>query len=342
MSIILNNPKYEYYCDSVAAQYVGGNILASALQKVLDLQLANELILKDIQARNDDFTFELKNSSYLPNLDAMIKSLLDLNLKYRVNCFNQRTTSHPSPKSRIERVRKFNIVLDESKPILSNLEVEERIDDLSDSDYLTIAKEIVRQRKEEQNKRLNEELEQNFNNKLRVLHEGASNLGKADSQQSQAREQLQQIPYWLWLYFSFNGRVSRKTFQLKFLLPFFLIQLLLSKTQSILNILVYIFLLFPFFGIALKRCHDRDKSGSHFLLEVFYLGIIRLFKHYVSISLAIMDSPSMELKIISFLSDACIFALLGHIIFSMTFLKGTNGPNKYGSKSDTIQTPGLD
>ena len=434
MSIILNNPKYEYYCDSVAAQYVGGNILASALQKVLDLQLANELILKDIQARNDDFTFELNNRSYLRTLDAMIKDLRELNPKYRVDCFNMRTTSHPSLKSRIERVGKFNIVLDESKPILSKLEVEDRIDDLPDSEYLTIAREIVRQRQEEKDKRLNEELEKN--NRLRVLQEGASNSGKAEIilrwirdqkywirhnvivdgkcvdeigptkeescvslkpglhtlsvatflcglrvestdvielalldgqciefectkssasnalmierkdkvtlyvsphgylQPSQVREQLQQRPYWL--YFSFNGRVSRKTFQLKFLLPFFLIQLLLSKTQSILIILVNIFLLFPFLGMTIKRFHDRDKSAFDFFFKVYFLGFICFLRYVVSIILDLgtdLDSPNMYVwEILSFFVDACFFALLGHTIFLMTFLKGTNGPNKYGPK----------
>jgi len=68
----------------------------------------------------------------------------------------------------------------------------------------------------------------------------------------------------VWL--NFEGRISRSEFWLKGILPIIVINLLLSAVDSaitggLIATLAGIVLIYPTVAIAIKRFHDRNKSG---------------------------------------------------------------------------------
>ena len=105
------------------------------------------------------------------------------------------------------------------------------------------------------------------------------------------------------LYFSFNGRISRSTYFLKYILPstlltiFFIIINWATNDTDILMIsglVLNLILLMPSLTMNVKRCHDRNRSGS--FLFIMLIPII-----------------------------GGLWALI-----EMCFFKGTDGVNKYG------------
>ena len=67
--------------------------------------------------------------------------------------------------------------------------------------------------------------------------------------------------------FSFEGRIGRQTFWLKFVLPVFIVAIVVAVIDGLIglgSILVIIFqlaILWPSIAVYAKRWHDRDKSG---------------------------------------------------------------------------------
>ncbi len=102
------------------------------------------------------------------------------------------------------------------------------------------------------------------------------------------------------LYTSFDGRITRSTFWLKGVLPIFLISVVASFVDralgmnNILAIVVGVILIVPNLAVAIKRWHDRDKSGWWVLI-----GLIPVI--------------------------GWIWALI-----EAGFLAGTPGPNRFG------------
>lgn len=110
------------------------------------------------------------------------------------------------------------------------------------------------------------------------------------------------------LLFSFQGRISRSTYWLKYFLPYIGIYILMIvldivsgtfDARSDIGVFSGIFSLvaiYPSLAISVKRCHDRDRSGWFLLV-----GLIPLVNIWLLVELG--------------------------------FLKGTPGENKYGSDS---------
>lgn len=86
---------------------------------------------------------------------------------------------------------------------------------------------------------------------------------------------------------SFNGRIGRKTYWLKGIIPFFIAAFLvrsasevavangtLSETNALLGLLL---LLYPAFAIYTKRWHDIGKSGRWSLLLLIPLVNLLIF-----------------------------------------------------------------
>ncbi|MDP0496678.1 MAG: DUF805 domain-containing protein [Verrucomicrobiota bacterium JB024] len=111
------------------------------------------------------------------------------------------------------------------------------------------------------------------------------------------------------LYFSINGRISRSTFWLKFVLPVFIISILVNIIAGMVMggdpnnpnpagfalIGVWqLFLIYPSICVYGKRWHDRDKSAWWILIGLIpFIGWI-------------------------------------WVLVECGFLKGTDGPNRFG------------
>lgn len=117
------------------------------------------------------------------------------------------------------------------------------------------------------------------------------------------------------LLFSFEGRISRSTYWLKFILPVTIINIAVKIIESsigavyidpntgayigYLSLIYALLVLYPSIAVAAKRCHDRGRSGWFIL--VMLIPIVQFW-------------PMIELL----------------------FIKGTVGPNQYGE--DSLQT----
>ena len=90
-------------------------------------------------------------------------------------------------------------------------------------------------------------------------------------------------------YFSFEGRVNRKDWWLKYalplLIPAFIASVIVDEVtgysdRSGPGIFVFLIILWPALAISIKRWHDRDKSGWWMLIGAIpfiggYLGLDR-------------------------------------------------------------------
>lgn len=109
------------------------------------------------------------------------------------------------------------------------------------------------------------------------------------------------------IYFSFNGRIGRKTYWLTGFLPILGFTILFgfiegatptySSFSGVATLAARLLILWPCLALTVKRWHDRDKSGWWTLI-----GLIPIF--------------------------GLIWALVEN-----GFLAGTAGPNKYGPRS---------
>ena len=78
---------------------------------------------------------------------------------------------------------------------------------------------------------------------------------------------------WMNFLFSFEGRINRSTYLLRFLLPLLLLEIAVAASVPPLDfnkIMIPLLLgwLWPSIAVGAKRCHDRNRSGW-FQLIVF-------------------------------------------------------------------------
>lgn len=107
------------------------------------------------------------------------------------------------------------------------------------------------------------------------------------------------------LLFSPRGRITRSTYWLKFVLPYFAIFVLISYIDltagtyydelevGLLSLLFALAALYPWIAVGVKRCHDRNRTGWFLLI-----GLIPLVSIWLEVE--------------------------------MGFLRGTVGPNRFG------------
>ena len=118
MAFLVRDSDYEFYCDYVAMNLYGGNILASSLEKLLDLNIAHNEIL---ERKNEGELLD-----YLGKFDRFFHELQETNPPIRTKCASIKTGTHPSLKARIERALNEAIpVEDLSFPVLTDSEFEE-------------------------------------------------------------------------------------------------------------------------------------------------------------------------------------------------------------------------
>ena len=117
---------------------------------------------------------------------------------------------------------------------------------------------------------------------------------------------------WKYLYFSFEGRINRSTWWLKFWLPVMLINMVANLidyatgnltdasgnySYGVVGPIVGVLLIYSAFAVYVKRAHDRGRTGWFVLL--LFVPILNLW-------------PAVELL----------------------FLRGTVGPNRFGPDPD--------
>ena len=100
-----SNHKIEYYCDFVAAEKFGSNILSSALVKYSNLLNAHNFCIEnkiEVQFENIEQILQKENNGEIDFIDSFLIT----------------TDTHPSTNSRLSKLREMgNIVLDKTVPL---------------------------------------------------------------------------------------------------------------------------------------------------------------------------------------------------------------------------------
>ncbi len=100
------------------------------------------------------------------------------------------------------------------------------------------------------------------------------------------------------LLFSFEGRIPRSSYWLRFQLPYSVIVVVLIIVDAaigigILSVIFSLLALYPSIAVGVKRCHDRNRSG--WFLLVAFIPLVNLW-----------------------------------LLIELAFLRGTVGANQYG------------
>lgn len=132
---------------------------------------------------------------------------------------------------------------------------------------------------------------------------------------------------WLQRLFGFSGRINRAQYWLTFLIYFVALCVLFVLFSlffsfptdvvglSLLLAVVFIPITVSAIAVAIKRLHDRDKSGWWVLLFYVLPGVIPNIGRYTGLDL-VFQLASLALS---------IWALV-----ELGFLRGTSGGNRYG------------
>jgi uncharacterized membrane protein YhaH (DUF805 family) len=122
--------------------------------------------------------------------------------------------------------------------------------------------------------------------------------GEKRAQQASTNGRMPTVQ-WIRFLFSFEGRVNRRAYLLRFVLPLLLIEIALAVLVPPLDfntamVSLLLVSLWPTIAVGAKRCHDRDRSGW------FQLVIL--------------------VPIVGWL----------WLMFELCFLRGTSGQNRFG------------
>lgn len=151
-----------------------------------------------------------------------------------------------------------------------------------------------------------------------------------------------------WL--SFSGRIGRQRFWLGYVLPLFLISIVLTgistflvlatgpkgqfQTVSPIMPLLNLLLLWPWLAGTVKRLHDRDRSGWWVL--IFYaLGVLPWFAlvavFFAGVSMhGQVAGSGMPLMMVAMALGAFGVVVGIWMLAELGFLRGTVGPNRFG------------
>lgn len=159
---------------------------------------------------------------------------------------------------------------------------------------------------------------------------------------------------WMKKYFSFEGRIGRKSYILRLLimnllinvigLPLGIMKLFFGGAGAfyyisfLFNMATFLLLMLSYFSLWVRRLHDMDKEGKYLIRVNMVFSLIGvLFGFYVSF----MVGRDMD-NLLAVLHDILPYAL--YILIAMIpwilytsfwgilciFKKGTEGPNRFG------------
>lgn len=112
IGILIQNKNNEYSCDLVAANYAGGNVLASAIEKLTKLKISLRLCAND-NVGNDEFLTTIEK--YFYEIDTKYSNELQ-------NELNAESATHPSSQNRISKVTLVNNVQVDDKRLFDKTE----------------------------------------------------------------------------------------------------------------------------------------------------------------------------------------------------------------------------
>jgi len=133
---------------------------------------------------------------------------------------------------------------------------------------------------------------------------------------------------WVYLFSSFEGRISRKTFWIGIAvlivaeLPVYLIAEALQGDR--LSAIADLAFIYPEFAIAVKRAHDRDLPI--WILVAFFGGEAVLDL----LTVLEMSGSSEQPSVMSLFIAVPFTVLLVALLIELGFRRGTIGPNQYG------------
>jgi len=135
---------------------------------------------------------------------------------------------------------------------------------------------------------------------------------------------------------SLRGRISRQTYWLWFVVPIFILNMLATIIDISLGTYDWESGLGPVSGMGflitfwpnvvsiVKRLHDRDMTGGH-LAALAGSGVL------VLVLVALMSLVSEDFVLVAgSISLLAWFGYLMYLFISCGFLRGTQGPNRYG------------
>jgi uncharacterized membrane protein YhaH (DUF805 family) len=133
---------------------------------------------------------------------------------------------------------------------------------------------------------------------------------------------------WVYLFSSFEGRISRKTFWIGIavlivaeLAVYLIAEALQGDRLSAIADLAFIY---PEFAIAVKRAHDRDLPI--WILVAFFGGEAVLDL----LTVLEMSGSSEQPSVMSLFIAVPFTVLLVALLIELGFRRGTIGPNQYG------------
>ena len=150
----------------------------------------------------------------------------------------------------------------------------------------------------------------------------------------------------LWLFFSFRGRITRKTFWLASLtLVACDIALSMgiasalgmswreywtgSSRTALLDLVTILFFTWPGLAIDFKRLHDRNGTGLRAVVVQLLIVVL------IALEYGGYDKGDTLTIVLFNIHLVITIALFCWIIIEMGFLKGDPGPNQYGASSNT-------
>lgn len=92
---------------------------------------------------------------------------------------------------------------------------------------------------------------------------------------------------WGELLFSFRGRIGRRVFWLRWMIPLIILQALAAGTDGALELegtlsaILNLVLLYPGLAVNVKRCHDRARSGWFVLIPL--IPVVGIFWYFVEV-----------------------------------------------------------
>lgn len=131
---------------------------------------------------------------------------------------------------------------------------------------------------------------------------------------------------WRYLFFSFDGRISRKPYWIATCVLFVaaFISLWIYYDDRRLGAIVSLVLLYPSLAVMVKRAHDRETP----IWIVMACAILTTLLD--ALEIFELTGPLENPSALYWLLLLPLLPIIGYLCVVLGFLRGTRGPNRYG------------